>query len=292
MEKDVSKRIIALIIIVAIGAGISYAGGDGSSVYAGIPVFVICGALAFTVNWLAFVPANVAQTEKYYDLIGSLTYLIMIGTAVMLSPELGSRGKIAAMMVVVWALRLGTFLFRRINQDGHDDRFDDIKINPFRFFIAWSIQALWALLTAACALAIITSNEQKSMELIGYIGLLIWIIGFLIEIVADAQKRAFKRDVKNKGGFITTGLWSWSRHPNYFGEIILWIGMAVLALPVLNGLQWFTLVSPLFVAFLLTKVSGIPMLAKKGHERWGDEPLYKAYLEKTSLLIPMPPKSR
>jgi steroid 5-alpha reductase family enzyme len=142
MENIALKRIVALVVIVSIGAGLSYAGGDGGAAYAGIPVFVICGALAFIVNWVAFIPANMAQTEKYYDLVGSLTYLSIIGTAVILSPDLSTRGQIAAMMVAVWALRLGTFLFRRISQDGHDDRFDDIKINPLRFFIALTLNSL------------------------------------------------------------------------------------------------------------------------------------------------------
>lgn len=284
------KQLITLLVILILGLGVSYAGSDGGSVFVGVPVFLICGVLAFVVNWMAFIPANMAKTEKYYDLIGSTTYLSIVATAVVLTPELSVRGQLAAMMVAVWALRLGSFLFKRISQDGHDDRFDDIKINPSRFFIAWSIQALWALLTAACALAIITSGEQKPIELIGYIGLFVWGIGFLLEIIADSQKRAFKRNINNKGRFIDVGLWAWSRHPNYFGEMMLWTGMAIFAIPVLNGLQWVTLISPVFVILLLTKVSGIPLLAKKGLERWGNEPEYQAYLENTSILVPMPPK--
>lgn len=290
MQNDVLKRIIALIVILSIAAGVSYAGSDTGSVYAGYPVFIICGAIAFIVNWVAFVPSNMAQSEKFYDLVGSTTYLSIIGVAVVLTPQLSLRGQLAALMVAVWALRLGTFLFRRISQDGHDDRFDDIKINPFRFFLAWTIQGLWALLTAACALAIITSGNQKPIEFIGYIGLIIWAIGFLIEIIADAQKRSFKRKPGNKGRFINVGLWSWSRHPNYFGEITLWTGMAILAIPILSGLQWVTLISPLFVILLLTRVSGIPLLAKKGQKKWGVEPEYQAYLKNTSLLLPLPPK--
>ena len=284
------KQLITLLVILILGLGVSYAGSDGGSVFVGVPVFLICGVLAFVVNWMAFIPANMAKTEKYYDLIGSTTYLSIVATAVVLTPELSVRGQLAAMMVAVWALRLGSFLFKRISQDGHDDRFDDIKINPSRFFIAWSIQALWALLTAACALAIITSGEQKPIELIGYIGLFVWGVGFLLEIIADSQKRAFKRNINNKGRFIDVGLWAWSRHPNYFGEMMLWTGMAIFAIPVLNGLQWVTLISPVFVILLLTKVSGIPLLAKKGLERWGNEPEYQAYLENTSILVPMPPK--
>lgn len=291
MSGDTLKRVIVILVIFIIGAGVSIAGADGGAVYKGVPVYIICGALAFVVNMLAFVPSSIAQTEKFYDLVGSITYLSVIATAVLLSTELSTRGQLAAIMVCVWALRLGSFLFIRIQQDGHDDRFDQIKINPLRFFITWMLQGLWVLLTAACALAIITNGEPKKIELIGTIGLSIWLFGFIIEIIADSQKRAFKRNPENKDKFINTGLWSWSRHPNYFGEITLWIGMAILAVPVLSGFQWLTLISPLFVILLLTKVSGIPMLAEKAQKRWGDDPEYQAYLEKTSLLIPMPPKA-
>ena len=147
------------------------------------------------------------------------------------------------------------------------------------------------LVTAACALAIITSGDSTPIGFVGTIGIAIWLFGFVIEVVADAQKRAFRQNPDNRGKFINTGLWSWSRHPNYFGEITLWFGMAVLAIPVLSGLQWLTLISPIFVFLLLTKVSGIPLLAKKSKQRWGDDPDYQAYLKSTSLLVPLPPKS-
>jgi len=164
MQNDIVKRVVILLVILAIGGAISVAGGDGGSKYGNFSVFVICGAWAFTINWLAFIPANAAQTEKFYDLVGSLTYLSIIGLAVTLTPELGTRAVLTALMVVVWALRLGSFLFIRINQDGHDDRFDEIKINPSRFFIAWTIQGLWALMTSACALAIITSGNNTPIS--------------------------------------------------------------------------------------------------------------------------------
>ncbi|MGK0374504.1 MAG: steroid 5-alpha reductase family enzyme [Arenicella sp.] len=290
MQNDLVKRLLILLLILFIGGGISIAGGDGGSTYANIPVFVICGAWAFLLNWIAFVPASAAQTEKYYDLVGSLTYLSVIGLALLLTPQVSDRGLIAAAMVVIWALRLGTFLFIRISKDGHDDRFDEIKVKPSRFFIAWTIQGLWALVTAACALAIITSSNQTPLGVVGKLGIVIWVIGFIIEIIADSQKRAFRRNPSNQGRFINTGIWSWSRHPNYFGEMTLWFGMAVMALPVLSGLQWVTLISPIFVIFLLTKVSGIPTLAKKANKRWGEDAEYQAYLANTSVLIPMPPR--
>jgi len=282
-----SKRLLVIFVVLLIGAAVSLAGGDGGVKIGTISLFAICGIIAFLVNWIAFIPANAAQTEHYYDLTGSVTYLSVIAV----TPELSVRAKLAAIMVTVWTLRLGIFLFRRINQAGQDDRFDAIKTNPLRFFIAWTLQGLWVLLTAACALAIITGGSATPIGMVGAIGILMWLIGFIIEMVADAQKSAFKRDPDNKGKFINVGLWSWSRHPNYFGEILLWTGMAVFALPVLSGWQWVTLVSPVFVAMLLIRVSGIPMLAAKGQKKWGDNADYQAYIANTSLLFPKPPKA-
>jgi len=290
MENNVTKRIVALIVILLVAGGVAYAGSDGGARYGSIPVYMICAALAFVINWLVFIPSNAAKTEKFYDLTGSITYLSIIGTAVILTPELSTRAKIAAIMVGVWALRLGTFLFLRIQKDGHDDRFDEIKINPSRFFVAWTLQGLWAFVTAACALVIITNSNHEPIGTLGGIGIFIWLFGFIIEVIADGQKRAFRRNPDNKGRFINTGLWAWSQHPNYFGEITLWVGMAILAIPVMSGLQWVTLISPVFVILLLTKGSGIPTLRKKAQLRWGDDEEYQAYCRNTSVLIPQPPK--
>ncbi len=290
MERTVTQSIIALIIVTSLGAVVGWAGSQNSVHYSGWAVFGLCAFMAFAINWLVFIPSNFAQTEKYYDLTGSLTYLSVIGVAFVLSDSTDLRSQLAALMVAVWAVRLGSFLFIRISQDGHDDRFDKIKINPLRFLTAWTIQGLWVLFTAACALAIITSENKLPMATIGWIGATVWLVGFAIEVVADRQKRAFRKDPSNKGRFIDVGLWSWSRHPNYFGEMVIWIGMAIMALPVLQGWQFVCLISPLFVIVLLTKVSGIPLLAKKGLEKWGDEQAYQDYLRNTSLLVPLPPK--
>lgn len=290
MKRSKSTQLIALTVVIVAAIGLSLAGGYQGAMVAGISVFALCAIIAFAINWLAFIPANMAQTEHYYDVTGSLTYLTVIATAVILVPELSVRAKLAAIMVAVWALRLGTFLFIRISKDGQDDRFDQIKIAPLRFFMAWTLQALWVLFTAACALAIITGGNDKPIGVLGSLGIVLWLIGFIIEAVADGQKRAFKRNPQNKGRFINEGLWAWSRHPNYFGEILLWVGMAVLAVPVLVGWQFATLLSPIFVALLLTRLSGIPTLTKKAQERWGNDADYQAYVASTSLLFPRPPK--
>lgn len=286
------KLLIIILIVVLLGLSVSAAGGSHGAQLGPISVFFACGLLAFVVNWVAFIPANIKQTEHFYDLTGSLTYISIVVFAVATSASMDTRATIAATMVLVWAIRLGTFLFRRISQDGKDDRFDEIKINPLRFFLTWTIQGLWAILTAACALAIITSSPTQPIGLIGSIGILFWLVGFLFEVVADAQKRAFKRDPENAGRFITTGLWAWCRHPNYFGEITLWTGMAIMALPILKGWQYVTLVSPIFIYLLLTRVSGIPLLKKKSDAKWGDEEAYLSYMATTPALFPKPPKSR
>lgn len=288
-ERSNAQIIIATVITIAIGAIISWAGGDGGDRVGAIPVFALCGALAFAINWLAFIPAALKQTEHYYDLVGGITYITTIVVAVLLSSELDLRATLVAAMVMVWSLRLATFLFRRISKSGRDSRFDDIKKRPLRFFSAWTIQGLWVLLTAAAALAVITGGVREPLEAVGIAGIALWAIGFLIEIVADRQKSNFKDNPDNEGKFINVGLWAWSRHPNYFGEIVLWTGMAIVAVPVLQGWQWAALISPVFVTFLLTKVSGVPLLEEKADKRWGGQDDYEEYKRNTPVLVPMPP---
>lgn len=291
MDDNTRRSVVGVVTAVAIGAAVAWAGSDGSTLVGSIPLFALCGALAFAINWLVFIPSNAAKTEKYYDLAGSVTYVSMVLLAVVLTEAPDARALVAATMVIVWSVRLGTFLFRRIRRDGRDGRFDEIKVSPLRFFMAWTVQGLWVLLTAAAALAIITTADRRELEWIAFIGIAVWLVGFVVEVVADRQKSAFRQDPANQGRFISTGLWAWSRHPNYFGEITLWIGMAIMAVPILSGWQWVVLVSPLFVIVLLTRISGIPMLERRSDERWGEEPSYQEYKRSTPVLIPRPPRS-
>ncbi len=288
-ERSNTQITIAVTIAVLIGAFMSWAGSDGGDRVGAIPVFALCGLLAFAVNWLVFIPSALAETERYYDLTGGITYITVTAVAVLLSGELDVRASLVAAMVMIWSLRLATFLFLRISRDGKDSRFDNIKNRPLRFFMAWTLQGLWVLLTAAAALAVITGGVREPLGAVGIAGIFIWSIGILIEIIADRQKSKFKDDPSNEGKFINVGLWAWSRHPNYFGEIVLWTGVAIVAVPVLQGWQWATLISPLFVTFLLTRVSGIPLLEEKADKRWGGQDNYEEYKRRTPVLIPKPP---
>ncbi len=285
------RSVVGILVGVTLGAAMAVAGSQHGVTAAGWPVFALCAALSFAINWLVYVPSFLQQTEHYFDLTGSLTFITVVGTALVLSGATDARALLLALMVVVWAGRLGSFLFMRIRRDGRDGRFDALKTNPLRFLLTWTLQGLWVLLTMAPALAAITAVQPRSMDMFAALGLTVWVIGFGIEVVADRQKRAFRRDPGNRGRFITTGLWAWSRHPNYFGEITLWTGVALLAAPALGGWQYATLVSPLFVYLLLTRVSGIPLLEARAEEKWGSDPAYRAYRNRTPALLPRPPRA-
>jgi len=290
-ERTDNQILISIAVAIVIGALVAWAGSDGGDRFGALPVFALCGALAFAVNWAAFIPAAIKRTEHYYDLTGGITYITVTVVAVLLSSSLDLRSAIVAGMVMFWSIRLASFLFMRISRAGKDSRFDKIKNQPPRFFLAWTLQGLWVLLTAACALVVITGGNREALGIVGYVGIVVWTIGILIEIVADQQKSAFRANPANKGKFINSGLWAWSRHPNYFGEIVLWTGMAIIAIPVLQGWQWATLISPVFVFFLLTKVSGVPMLEDAADERWGGQDDYEAYKHNTPVLVMKPPVS-
>ncbi|MDH5505001.1 MAG: DUF1295 domain-containing protein [Acidimicrobiia bacterium] len=292
MTDNRRRSAIGIAASLVVGALVALAGSRGSRSVGPIAVFAVCGFTAYAINWAAFIPANRAKTEHYYDLTGSVTYLTVTAIALALSGDLDARAIIVGLMVGIWAVRLGSFLFRRVRRDGRDGRFDQIKTDPLQFFMAWTLQGLWVLLTLAAALAIITGTERQSIGWIAIVGIAVWVTGFGLESVADRQKSAFKKSPENEGRFITSGLWAWSRHPNYFGEIVLWTGIAIMSVPVLSGWRWVTLISPVFVVLLLTRVSGIPLLEARADKRWGGDRAYEDYKRRTPVLVPRPPRKQ
>lgn len=286
MQKKTINSLVTFVALIIIGYLVALAGSQGGSTAFGLPVFALAVGLAFLIQWLAFIPAFTLQTEKFFDLTGSLTYITVSTLALLFSPGQDARSALLYTLVLIWAVRLGSFLFRRIQKAGKDDRFDEIKPDFLRFLNVWTIQALWVTFTLAAALVAITSATRKSLDLFAGLGLLVWGIGFAIEVAADSQKGAFNADPLNQGRFITTGLWARSRHPNYFGEILLWVGVAIIALPVLHGWQWVALISPVFVTLLLTRLSGVPLLEAKADKKWGGQQDYEEYKKNTPVLIP------
>ena len=288
MKKRVT--IPSTIISILIGVLIAMAGSDGSETYNGISLFIICASVSFVLHWIIFIPSFAFQTEHYFDLTGSISYLSAVALAFYLNPSVDPRDLLIGLLIVVWAVRLGSFLFMRVKQDGKDDRFTIMKTQFHWFLMTWTLGGLWVFLTMAAGLAAITSDTTQPFGLMAYLGLALWIFGFSIEVIADRQKRVFKKNQQKDKEFITSGLWAWSRHPNYFGEITLWIGLTLIALPVLSGWQLVTLISPVFVYILLTKISGIPLLENRGMKKWGSDPEYIDYVNRTPALILKKPK--
>lgn len=278
--KIVINLLIALIAF-AIAISIAYA--------TGIELVFRAVFLAFAIQWIAFIPAYIFQTEKFYDLTGSLTYLSVIWYSLVYSSEyftnLNQANLVIVLLITFWALRLGSFLFMRIHKDGEDKRFRTIKPSASQFFMTWTLQGLWVSLCTMCALTAISTETGLIVNPVFFIGLILFIFGFLLEIIADKQKSEFRAIPENKEKFITSGLWSRSRHPNYFGEIVLWTGIAVMSFSSLEGLQYLTLISPIFTYILLVYISGVRMLEGRGDAKWGDNEDYKNYKKNTPVLF-------
>ena len=280
------KLVITSIIITAVVFAVAWMGDQTGSELYGLPLMTAMALGIFAVQWIGLIHARLFETEHYFDLVGSLTYITVTVFAVQQAAEIGLRQQIIAGVVIVWAARLGPFLFRRIQKAGEDRRFRKIKLSTPRFLFTWTLQGTWVFLTAGAALAAIMTPNTVPLGTVFYVGAAMWVVGFAVEVIADSQKSAFKADPANENKFITTGIWARAQHPNYFGEILLWAGVAVMALPSLSGSAMIFLISPVFVAVLLTRISGVPLLRKTAGERWGEDPEYQAYLKNTPLLIP------
>jgi len=254
------------------------------------PILLKAVGIDFLIQWGGYALAATLQTERFYDFLGTGTFSILSLYTYFANGTQYLRQKIVTGMVVCWSLRLGSFLVRRILKDKMDKRFNNVRDKPLKFFIYWTIQAIWILVTAFPVYLVNTNNDNPPFQLTDYAGWTIWAIGFLIEAISDQQKFNFRLKPENKEKFISTGLWRYSRHPNYFGEISLWFGAYFASFASLKGLQHLSVLSPIFVALLLTKVSGIPLLERQDAKRWKGVQKWEDYVRKTSILIPWPPK--
>jgi steroid 5-alpha reductase family enzyme len=275
---------ILLAYLVAIAASV-----DGVF-FSGIPIILLCAIVSFLTHWMIAAPSLITSSEKYFDFTGMVATLLVVLTAMfaLLSSgaQLSIRSVFVASFVSVWTLRLGIFLYKRIVKAGEDIRFRDIKKSLPKFLMTWTLSALWVFLTTVNAITLIALNPLEPIGIFFIMGALLWLLGFGFEVIADRQKKYFSEQPKNEGRFITQGLWSVSRHPNYFGEIILWAGIAIISLPFLSGWQYVTLVSPVFVFLLLTRISGLPFLEDKAEKKWGEDKDYIEYKKRTPILVP------
>ena len=245
--------------------------------------------LIFVIQWIAYIPAFIFKTEKFYDLTGSLTYIAAISFALYstnISQSLDLGSLIIGAAIIVWAVRLGSFLFMRVHKDKKDGRFDTIKTSFSQFFMTWTLQGMWVFICSSAALVAIANPTGVPINIVFIIGLALFILGFVVEIIADNQKSAFRSIPENKDVFINEGLWARSRHPNYFGEITLWTGITVMGISTFEGMNYLALFSPIFSYLLLNYVSGVRMLEHRGQKKWGHLDAYKTYKESTPKFIP------
>lgn len=285
-----TKHFLIILVVFLIGSFFSFITSFDKTMECGVPILFACMSASFIIHWIVFIPSFLKNTEKLYDITGTFSFIATLAIAsiftISINKAIYTRSIVVIILITIWTLRLGIFLLTRILEHGEDKRFREVKKSFSRFLVWWSISAFWVFITSLNALTMIINNVNFYSDIFFYSGLALWITGFVFESLADRQKKSFQSNQKNRGRFINTGLWSISRHPNYFGEILVWTGIAIITLPTLSGLQFLTLISPVFIFFLLTKVSGINILEKNSDKKWGDDPDYIMYKKNTPVLFP------
>jgi steroid 5-alpha reductase family enzyme len=255
-----------------------------------VSAVVLSFVIALAVNGAFFAVAAARKTDVVTDLSYSLTFAVL-AVALLFTGGRAAVQLVASLLVVVWAVRLGTFLFRRILRMKVDHRFDEIRDVPLRFARFWLLQALAVAVIMLPVTYLLDRSDAPGFGGWALAGAAVWLVGLLVEAFADAQKSAFKRSERNRGRFVSTGLWRYSRHPNYFGEILVWWGLFLYAVPVLHGAAFAVVSGPLFITLLLLFGTGIPPLERSAAAKYGDDPAYRDYKRRTSILVPLPPRA-
>ncbi len=253
-----------------------------------LTVFITCFLIIFVYASAWFAIAVYKKRNDVADIAWGLGYIIICGFLFYTYPP----SKVSILLytlVTLWGLRLSIHIYIR-----NKNKTEDFRYKAWRhewgknFYIRSYFQVF--LLQGFFLLIIISPVIHAAVELpvklnrYTWIGLCCWIIGFYFQLVADWQLVVFKSNQKNKGLIIQTGLWKYSRHPNYFGELLMWWGIFIITLPFVNS--FYFIISPLTITLLLVFVSGIPMLEKK----YKGNPAFEDYKMRTSVLIPLPPK--
>lgn len=247
--------------------------------------------LSLSVNAVFFIVAALLHTDVFTDITYSLSFVVLTLTLLVSSPGLSLVQISTAGAVLVWGVRLGAYLFNRILHIKVDHRFDDKRDNFIKFGAFWLLQAItvWVVMLPVYGIVARQPAPAVPVPLI-VLGLAIFAIGLVIESVADVQKYRFKLSPEGAKTFMASGIWKYSRHPNYFGEILVWWGIALPGLVLWSGFAWLYFLGPVFITCLLLFVSGIPLLEKSADKKWGADPAYGEYKRRTSILVPLPPR--
>ena len=248
-------------------------------------------------TWMLFsifyIVARYKDDYSIIDICWGLGFLNLVLTLAYthqkLGHELGHAHFVMTCLVAVWACRLSGYIFYRNNKKGEDSRYTDMRKRwgesaPINFYFkVYCLQAALNLLVGS-GLWITFSLAQLPWTMGSWLGAGVSLFGFLYETIADYQKDRFKKDPENSGRPCRTGLWYYSRHPNYFGEMVFWWGLFLFSYG--TSAMWWSWIGPVAICFFLAKVSGVPLLT----EQYKKKPLYKEYLETTNTFIPWFPK--
>ncbi len=280
------KSNLYTIIILIFSFLLTYLSVENSLIFLGFQSIYFVWSLIFIIQFVVFIPSFIFKTEHYYDLTGGITFISSIILSLYIKGlvyEIDVRSILVSVMVSVWAVRLSTFLFLRVKKIGEDIRFKKIKKSFSRYLFTFTLQGFWVFMCVFPALIILNSIESR-LDIYTLIGCIVWLFGFVFQVIADIQKSKFNKT--KKGKFISNGLWSISRHPNYFGEFLIWTGVTIISLSSLSGFQYLVLLTPIFVYLLLNKVSGVNLLEEIGDRRWGHKIEYQNYKKNTPVFFP------
>lgn len=269
---------------------------DDEATLSGGEMLLVCLAVTVVMQCSFFAVAFLCQIDKVTDLAGTLNFLTLAALSLVVQDVYATRSIVVTVLVAVWALRLGAHLLSRVLKRGKDARFDKMRSNCISFFGFWVFQIVWVFVVSLPVMLVNSSDAAQQMRSFGQaqdiVGVALWAIGFAVEWAADATKEAFYNDKTNRDKLLCSGVWKYSRHPNYFGEILCWIGLTVVASVTFTGSQqWFyvSVLSPVLTFVLLMFVSGIPMAEDRYDARFGLQPLYLDYKQSTSPLVCLPP---
>lgn len=246
---------------------------------------IITVAFQFTFFLLTYL----LRFDKLTDFAGSTNFILLAITTLTVGGTYSVRQIVLTTCVFVWGARLCAFLLYRIILWGEDRRFDAQRNNIVKLAIFWTLQAIWAWTVSLPVTIINSKSSSKPLQANDYVGWLIFAFGAILETIADHQKLNFKRKPESQGKWTDCGVWKWSRHPNFFAEIMVWLGIFVSSVTDLEGGEFGAVMSPIFITILLLFVSGIPILEKSWDQRYGKKEGYAEWKQATSVLIPIPP---